>query len=59
MKIEDLKGMAVIGYLIDQSVVSIPKQFEYFTVEEDKSRLFTFHCVVHPDTEYCKKFGRI
>ena len=59
MKIEDLKGMAIIGYLIDESVISIPKQLEYFKAEEDKSRLLTFHCIVYPLTEYCKNLGKI
>ena len=50
--------MAVIGYTGDARI-SVPKKFEYFTVDEDNSRLLTFHCILHPQTGYCKQFGRI
>ena len=58
MKVEDLKNMAVIGYT-GGARISVPKEFEYFSVNEDNSRLLTFHCILQPETDYCKKFGRI
>lgn len=60
MKVEDLKNMAVIGYTISGDArISVPKEFEYFTADEDRSGLLTFHCILHPKTDYCRKLDRI
>lgn len=55
-KFENLRKKAILSYKKGSSVITIPKQIEtrYFTEEEDETRLFTFHCSIHPEVDFCK-----